>query len=229
MKNSFTFCLLLCFLIHFSACNSEQSQNTEQLETSDSLEDSLEVTAAIPVEEEVVDTVLADEGEEIVEEEDTVAVRSFSLANNEMLNPPKSIEDYQPNERGIYDISWLTLTDVKFEEKISEVDSALYLYPSFGKIVKSLNGKKVSIKGFIIPVDPTEHFYVLSANPFSACFFCGKAGPESIMELELRADPSRGYEMDQFSTFEGVFVLNGTDVEHCNYILKDAILVEEDE
>ncbi len=221
MKNSFTFCLFLCFLIQFSACNSEQNQNTEAAETTDLVEDSIEVLVEEEFIEEAIDT-LAEE------EEDTVAVRSFSLANNEMVNPPKNIEDYQPDERGIYDISWLTLTDVKFEEKISEVDSALYLYPTFGKIVKSLNGKKVSLKGFIIPVDPTEHFYVLSANPFSACFFCGKAGPESIMELELRADPSKAYEMDQFSTFEGVFVLNGTDVEHCNYILKDAVLVEDD-
>ena len=85
----------------------------------------------------------------------------------------------------------------------------------------------MGIKGFIIPIDPTEHYYVLSANPYSACFFCGKAGPESIMELMLKKTPAEPYELDQFVTFEGIFKLNGTDVEHCNYIMEQAVVLEE--
>ena len=212
----------------FNACNTQTSTLPEETDVESlTAEDTIEM-----VEEEIPETPDSSlmalhhsaAAMQDAEEGDTLAVRSFSVASEEM----KKLEDYQPNEKGVYDINWLTLTDVKFEEKIAPEDSALYLYPTFGKIVKSLNGKKVSIKGFIIPIDVAEHFYVLSANPYSACFFCGKAGPESIMELELKSDPNKAYEMDMFTTFEGIFQINGTDIDHCNYILKEAVLVEEE-
>ncbi|MGB0929700.1 MAG: hypothetical protein ACPGVB_02915 [Chitinophagales bacterium] len=233
MKTTYHFIsvLFLCATIFFAACNSEQNTVNEKPSITEELDSTdLEIVGEMDEKEEEIDLsdpISMDDLE--VEEEDTIPVRSYSrMEDNEMLNPtPKSIEDYQPDSRGVYDITWLTLTDVKFEEKIAPEDSALYLYPTFGKIVKSLDGKKVSIKGFVIPIDATEHYYVLSANPFSACFFCGKAGPESIMELELKSDPSRAYQMDQFSTFEGTFRLNSTDVDHCNYMLMGAVLVEE--
>ncbi|MEZ4883517.1 MAG: hypothetical protein R3E32_02180 [Chitinophagales bacterium] len=215
MNNRLVFCLILCFVIYFVACNNDSTNSNDG---NDSKTDSIEVVANIQTNDSLMDTIAAN---------DTVAVNSYSIADNKMLTPPQSISDYEPNERGIYEINWLTLTDIKFEEKIAAQDSALYLYPTFGQIVKSLDGKKVSIKGFIIPVDVETHYYVLSANPFSACFFCGKAGPESILELQLKANPSKAYELDAFRTFEGTFELNGTDVDHCNYILKKAVLVKE--
>lgn len=220
--------LLLCFTLFFAGCNSEQNTTSETPSKTEQIDSTYYMEIMDEEEEEIdlSDPTLMTESD--LTEEDTIPVRSYSrVEDNEMLNPtPQNIEDYKPDSRGVYDITWLTLTDVKFEEKIAPQDSALYLYPSFGKIVKSLDGKKVSIKGFVIPIDATEHFYVLSANPYSACFFCGKAGPESIMELELKSDPSKAYQMDQFSTFEGTFELNATDVDHCNYILKEAVLVE---
>lgn len=228
-KNQFLGLLLLCSVLFFAACNGEQntaSENPSITEQTDSTDFATGIEEEKEEAEPIVDSSMVESN---FGEEDTIPVRSYSrMEDNEMLNPtPKSIEDYQPDSRGVYDITWLTLTDVKFEEKIAPEDSALYLYPTFGKIVKSLDGKKVSIKGFVIPIDATEHYYVLSANPFSACFFCGKAGPESIMELELKSDPSRAYEMDQFSTFEGTFKLNSTDVNHCNYMLMGTTLVDE--
>lgn len=224
-------CVLWCFVLFFVGCNSGQSSDRETLSTEE-VEDSTTLEEA---QEEIYDIDTLGENANARfpnhdnAEGDTTPVRSYTtIADNEMLNPtPKSIEDYKPDARGVYEINWLTLTDVKFEEKIAPEDSALYLFPTFGKIVKSLDGKKVSLKGFIIPVDVATHFYVLSANPYSSCFFCGKAGPESIMELQLKSDPTEAYEMDRFTTFEGTFELNGTDINHCNYILKNAVLVGE--
>ncbi|MFN5365339.1 MAG: hypothetical protein ACK5CH_07995, partial [Bacteroidota bacterium] len=53
-------------------------------------------------------------------------------------------------------------------------------FPLFTEQVKQLDGKMVSVEGFAIPLDPTGNQVTLSANPYSACFFCGKAGPASI-------------------------------------------------
>lgn len=100
------------------------------------------------------------------------------------------------------------------------------LYPEFGQSVKRLNGKRVSIKGYVIPVDYNENYYVLSAYPYSACFFCGGAGPETVVSLKFEGKP-RKYKTDELLSFEGVLKLNSTDVYEMNYILTGAKQVNE--
>ena len=96
-----------------------------------------------------------------------------------------------------------------------------FLYPDFGRSVKDLEGKKVAIKGYMIPVDPDGNIYVISAQPMSMCFFCGGAGPESIVELQFR-DKKQRFKTDAVKTVTGTLKLNSQDVEHLNYILEDA-------
>jgi hypothetical protein len=66
---------------------------------------------------------------------------------------------------------------------------------------------------------------VLSANPYSSCFFCGQAGPESVMEIQLLKQYD-GLRMDQVITFEGRLRLNADDIYQLNYILEEAEVVE---
>ncbi|HMN91359.1 MAG TPA: hypothetical protein PKE68_15155, partial [Saprospiraceae bacterium] len=75
----------------------------------------------------------------------------------------------------------------------------------------------------VIPVDETgdEQLLVLSAYPYSNCFFCGAAGPESVMEIRLKATSKR-FRMDTETAFAGTFLLNDTDINSLNYILADA-------
>ena len=82
-------------------------------------------------------------------------------------------------------ITWELLKDVEFDEIWSEEFQAYYMVPKFSKSVKEMDGKEVQIRGFIIPVDIVQDYYVLSANPYSSCFFCGQAGPESVMEIQM--------------------------------------------
>lgn len=121
-------------------------------------------------------------------------------------------------------ITWETLSDVKFKKKISEEDGLTYLFPVFGAKLKTINNAIVSIQGFMIPVDPDEDLYVLSANPYSSCFFCGQAGPETVIEVHFKSKPKR-LKMDQFVTLQGVLKLNEKDIEHCNYILENAEII----
>lgn len=122
-------------------------------------------------------------------------------------------------------VSWETLSDVRFTDKYSDEVEAIVLYPHFGKGVLALDGKEVSIKGYLLIVDPESNIYVLSKNPFSACFFCGNAGPESIIELRLK--PGHGkFKMDQVVSMKGRFKLNQDDVYQCNYILEEAEVIK---
>ncbi len=122
-------------------------------------------------------------------------------------------------------LTWELLKNVEFDEVWSEEFEAYYMVPKFSNAVKVLDGKEVQIRGFIIPVDIVQDYYVLSANPYSSCFFCGQAGPESVMEIEM-IKKYEGLRMDQVITFNGTLRLNVDDIYQLNYILEDAQIIE---
>ena len=122
-------------------------------------------------------------------------------------------------------ITWEVLKNVEFNEVWSEEFQAYYMVPKFGKTITALDGKEIQIRGFIIPVDIVQDYYVLSANPYSSCFFCGQAGPESVMEIQMIKQYD-GLRMDQVITFKGKLRLNVDDIYQLNYILEDAQVIE---
>ncbi|WP_037356958.1 hypothetical protein [Schleiferia thermophila] len=123
--------------------------------------------------------------------------------------------------QGPIKITWKTLQDVQFKERYYKEAEAWFLFPTFGKSLKNLDGKQVEIKGYVIPIDAEGGLYALSAFPFSACYFCGGAGPESVMSLKLKKGHRR-YKTDDVVTFRGIFKLNDTDINDFNYILRNA-------
>jgi len=95
--------------------------------------------------------------------------------------------------------------------------------PIFPEEVKKLNGKKIQIKGFLIPMEkkPKHNFFLLSAFPYDACFYCGKAGPESVIEVTC---PKAVKFTESMITIEGTLQLNSDSPEHLFYIIKDGVL-----
>lgn len=122
-------------------------------------------------------------------------------------------------------ITWELLKNVEFDEIWSEEFQAYYMVPKFSESVKEMDGKQVQIRGFIIPVDIVQDYYVLSANPYSSCFFCGQAGPESVIEIQM-LKKYEGLRMDQVITYKGTLRLNVDDIYQLNYILEDAEIIE---
>lgn len=119
-------------------------------------------------------------------------------------------------------LSWDLLADVEFHPKYFKEYDTEFLAPTFGEGPRAYEGKEVLISGFFIPLNEDEFFFVLSRFPYSACYFCGGAGPESIVELRLKLKKIRRFKLDEQLTFKGILQLNESDVNHLNYILKDA-------
>lgn len=119
------------------------------------------------------------------------------------------------------EIDWNTLSDVEFTDVYMEEVDEYFLYPHFGPAIRQLAGKKVKIRGFVLAIDPTENYYILSKGPFSSCFFCGVGGPETIVELEMKSS-KEVFIMDEVATITGILKLNSDDIYQCNYILQDA-------
>lgn len=121
----------------------------------------------------------------------------------------------------IEELTWTQLADCEFKDMYIEELDAYYWKPTFGDKVLALEGQEVYITGYMIPVDYDEDFYVLSRYPFANCFFCGGAGPESVIDLRFAAK-TRKYETDERLTFRGKLALNANDVYQMNYILEGA-------
>ncbi|MCB9235345.1 MAG: DUF3299 domain-containing protein [Bacteroidia bacterium] len=121
-------------------------------------------------------------------------------------------------------ITWEMLSDVTFVKEYNDLVDANVWKPTFGGSVLALEGEEISITGYVITVDIASDYVVLSSNPFAACFFCGNAGPETVLELRLKPDHKR-FSTDEVATFKGRLKLNRSDITALNYILEDADIV----
>ena len=82
------------------------------------------------------------------------------------------------------------------------------LIPKFPPILESqYEGQEVTISGYLIPIDVEANTYALSKNPFTSCFFCGNAGPETVIELKFDKSPGR-FATDTYVMIKGVLKLN---------------------
>jgi len=120
-------------------------------------------------------------------------------------------------------LTWDHLADVTFEEKYDEEIGGYWLLPSFGDNIKTSQYKIIEIEGYLINLDLDFEVIILSKNPYSSCFFCGMAGPETIVEIQLN-DSIEGFKLDQRAKVHGELLLNKTDFDHFNYILKNAFI-----
>lgn len=114
-------------------------------------------------------------------------------------------------------VTWLILNDLEYKEKEHKEYGTVYL-PEFSKPIKKLANKQVVIRGYLVPVD--KETWALSKNTYAACFFCGKAGPETVIGLTFKGDPGK-LKMDANATVTGKFILNGTNLDDWMYSLVD--------
>lgn len=119
-------------------------------------------------------------------------------------------------------IDWNLLADVKFNQKYSDEFGITYDEAVFGRWILPFDGKEVSITGFMIPLDGMGLSWVLSRNPNASCFFCGGAGPETVIELRLKPSALKRYKLDDKRTFRGKLKLNRENMDHLTYMLLDA-------
>ncbi|MBI3220906.1 MAG: hypothetical protein HYZ44_15430 [Bacteroidetes bacterium] len=121
---------------------------------------------------------------------------------------------------------WSLFAKTKFETKYNEKAAEYFLVPVFTTELKGLVGKEVALEGYYMPIDVEGNAYIiLSKYPYSQCFFCGAAGPESIAEVTFKVKPTSKFEADQFIRIKGKVKLNESDLEHGNFLVTDAVLI----
>ena len=122
---------------------------------------------------------------------------------------------------------WKELAKVTYEKQYDELLGFKVDVPVFGESVRALEGQVVEISGYIVPVEGYKSHteFVFSAYPYNMCFFCGGAGPETVMEVTAREPVKYGTER---IVLRGRLALNNDDINRLMYILTDAELVPAD-
>lgn len=121
--------------------------------------------------------------------------------------------------------TWKVLSKVKIEKRFDELLNYEIDFPTFSDEVKALNGKEIVLEGWIIPLDELrgENYFVLSALPFANCFFCGGAGPETV--LEVFSEKNIKFTEKRIKV-KGVLNINADDPLKLMYILQKAELID---
>lgn len=142
----------------------------------------------------------------------TTVLTVFLLSNIISQSPPS-------------DNIWKTFSKISYKKEYDELMGFKIDKPVFGDAIKALEGKEVTIKGYIIPVEgyKSHKEFIFSAFPYSMCFFCGGAGPETVMEVE--ATEGIKYSADAI-IIKGVVVLNDKDINRLMYKLVNAKLIK---
>ncbi|HVU94694.1 MAG TPA: hypothetical protein VHE34_05695 [Puia sp.] len=134
----------------------------------------------------------------------------FLFPASTTLRPPKVVK-----------LDWTTLQNIEFQEKYVEEIKAYMKFPKFSWELKNLGGTVVEIEGYTIPFDKNGLKIALSANPYASCYFCGKAGPASVLTVSLKARNTH-YHIDDYKTFRGKLRLNSDDIHEFYYILEES-------
>jgi hypothetical protein len=126
--------------------------------------------------------------------------------------------------QGFPSLVWPKLYDITFIK--AQDRQGEYQKPVFSKGIKALEGKLISVPGYMVPFEngiKSSHF-MLSSLPLNACFFCGVGGVETVMEIFLKKEASY---TEKPVEVRGVFRLNQSEPDQMIYILDQAEITGE--
>ncbi len=117
-------------------------------------------------------------------------------------------------------LAWPVLGMTTYQINTDENGVEKYV-PNFPpNLQMNYDGQEVAITGYLIPIDVEAQTYALSKNPFTSCFFCGNAGPETVIQLKFAKPPGR-FATDEYLMVKGMFQLK-YDGSGLFFIIKNA-------
>ncbi|MBK8349488.1 MAG: hypothetical protein IPL08_18510 [Saprospiraceae bacterium] len=122
---------------------------------------------------------------------------------------------------------WATLGLVRFETIYDPEFMIEVKKPRISQVVEKMDGTEIEVEGYIIPLtgQVTQSHFMLSKFPQSTCFFCGKAGPETAMQVFMK-DNKKVKISERKVKVKGKLIVNPKDASSLLYTLEDAILFE---
>jgi|UniRef100_UPI004047D6B5 hypothetical protein len=118
-------------------------------------------------------------------------------------------------------IGWKDVIDIYAKEVIFSEKNPAKAIKGQGKSLKDIEGKKISITGYFLDLDPDGKWFMISKNPFATCFFCGGAGPETVIELIRFENKDKKFKTDDIVTATGTIKMITENEVDVSFILQD--------
>jgi len=98
---------------------------------------------------------------------------------------------------------------------------------TFNPIVRALDNTELTLEGYIIPItgQVAQNHFMFSKFPQNMCFFCGKAGPESAMQVFMKDDNTVNFTTDKIR-LKGTLKIFQDNSSGLIYALESAELIE---
>lgn len=115
---------------------------------------------------------------------------------------------------------WGTLAMVTKEKAYDESMGFEVEHVTVGAVPKMLDGQEIEVDGYMIPLEGKikQSHFMFSAFPANMCFFCGKAGPESAMQVFMADDKKLLFSDDKIK-LKGILRINEDDMNGLLYTL----------
>jgi len=122
---------------------------------------------------------------------------------------------------------WQTLGLVTFVNQYDPEFMMEIKIPKVSPLIEKLDGKEIEIEGYMIPLtgQTQQSHFMLSRYPQSTCFFCGKAGPESAMQVFMKNNVKVPISERKVKV-KGKLIVNPKDITSLLYTLEDGVLIE---
>jgi hypothetical protein len=100
--------------------------------------------------------------------------------------------------------------------------------PSVSSSVEKLDGTTIVVEGYIIPLtgQTSQSHFMLSKFPQATCFFCGKAGPETAMQVFMK-DSKKVKVSERKIKVTGTLHVHPKDANSLLYSLENAVILED--
>lgn len=121
-------------------------------------------------------------------------------------------------------VEWPQLGEVSFIQEMDLSSGRVIERPIFDESLTPIEDQTVEITGYILPLDVSGEIYALSRYPYEACFFCGGAGLETVMNIWF-AKPDQDFKLDQVVKLRGTLRFN-RDGNSLIYLLDRAVEVK---
>ena len=123
--------------------------------------------------------------------------------------------------------TWNTLGMVTFKSEFDASIGREIKKPTVQAPALKLNGIEITIEGYFIPLDGknAQSHFMLSKYTQNMCYFCGKAGPETAMQVFMANSKKVKYS-DEKIKLTGTLRINQNDPNSLLYTLEDAKLIQ---
>ena len=119
-------------------------------------------------------------------------------------------------------LTWKDIIDVYAKEvTFSEKNPAIAIKGQ-GISLKKIEGKVITITGYFLDLDPDGEWFMVSKNPFATCFFCGGAGPETVIELLKYKNIKKKFKTDDIVEVTGTLKMIAENEDDVGFVLFNA-------